>query len=249
MDFHLIVSCSTLVKVSFTLICYNTAYTSVVSVAMLTLYILSTCLLPFCVAEEFKAPERWLDSRCTEREFLLDKGRKPSPYATFADEFDKENRNYFFKQNARRVYYGETNSDNGYPWTSICNIMQRNDAHHWCTCLILTNIFVLTDRLCFRDRSFNKLPTAELPDIKITYGTTSKSSHTHVRDVVAMYNHPNYLVHASLFRLNETILFTAHLQPFSPDRWIKTTGWRNLIPTCSTLMCGYVSTNLIVSSF
>lgn len=113
-------------------------------------------------------PEFWKSNKCKGPDnWALEKGPKPQPFGTYGDQLDPENDNYIYKNPVyeRRVYYGVKNENKGEPWTGICNINEKSDRYQWCTCTILAPMFVITARLCFRDRPAVTPTTRNIPPI------------------------------------------------------------------------------------
>lgn len=219
---------------------------------MLFVFVSSFLSFPFikCLQPELvKVPKDWREatkSECNKNDSILDVGEMPKPYGIFGDELDPTSDFYFLgnQQAQRRIYNANgviLKETTKYPFTSICSIMEKNDAYQWCTCTIISDVYILTFRDCFRNRPLTSLPTANIPDIKIKYGSNKKSKHEDNRTIVAMYNHPNTLIPVTLMKVNVPMRFGYGFRPLAPDKWLKTTGYRNYIPKCSTFTCAYVS--------
>lgn len=201
-------------------------------------------------------PTFWESDSCKKHFDELDVGAEPVMYGIYADEFNPQSANYFFAEapgpsrSGRRMHYGDAitpyNWNSSYPLKFICNIMEKSDKYQWCTCIIMDDEWVMTNRNCFRNRAHNADPRKDIPPIKITFGSTKRSTHPVSRGVREVHFHPNKYVDAALLRLDERVPSTGHLNHFPPLMWLKTTGYRNYIPPCSTFTCGYVRLTFLV---
>lgn len=196
----------------------------------------------------FPIPWFWADNpKCSKQNWseLNYKTERPLKWGDgITDQFYWKSPNYFYRGppiKQRRVWWGLRNEHEIWPWTGICNINEKFDRWQWCTCIIISNWFVLSSRLCFRNRPWDTPPTEKLPPIKITYGAATISRHTQTRFLEGILHHPNKDIEAALLKLQYQIVFDDTTKPIKPNSaWLYTTGWANLIPKCSTMTCGYV---------
>lgn len=200
--------------------------------------------VPFNITD----PDIWESKECDLQVVkFFERSKLLSPFGKYGDEFDYEMPwSYYPKRKPghvkRKIYHGvriRQQQNPGYPFTSICAIKKWTDDSFWCTCTIIHEIMVLSAASNFHERPRDSDPQSNIPQIKVTYGDMRTLKQNFSRRVIEMHYPPNKDIDVVLIKLVLPIVFHKRFVPFNSWTWVKTTGFKNLIPKCSTFACGY----------